>query len=115
MGNPPKGKASVKSAGSTPSPEHKKPTARESSPHVMAPETSSSRVPRSTHTIRVKRTARSTDSPRASTPPASFPRTRSPRVHALTLPCSYNAVGRKKIRIERIADERNRQVTKRPL
>ena len=46
---------------------------------------------------------------------ASFPRTRSPRVYALTLPCSYNAVGRKKIRIERIADERNRQVTKRPL
>ena len=30
MGNPPKGKASVKSAGSTPSPEQKKPTARES-------------------------------------------------------------------------------------
>jgi len=77
MGNPPKGKASVKSAGSTPSPEHKKPTARESSPHVMAPETSS-RVPRSTHTIRVKRTARSTDSPRASTLPASFPRNRHP-------------------------------------
>ena len=101
MGNPPKGaKAAAKSNGSTPSPPVK--STASASPARSTDSTIGSNARRAVRPARIR-------NPLSFAPPPSDSTDRPvPAVSSLP---SRRAVGRKKIRIERIADERNRQVT----
>ena len=101
MGNPPKSaKAAAKSNGSTPSPPVK--STASASPARPTDSTIGSNARRAVRPARIR-------NPLSFAPPPSDSTDRPvPAVSSLP---SRRAVGRKKIRIERIADERNRQVT----
>ena len=101
MGNPPKSaKAAAKSNGSTPSPPVK--STASASPARSTDSTIGSNARRAVRPARIR-------NPLSFAPPPSDSTDRPvPAVSSLP---SRRAVGRKKIRIERIADERNRQVT----